>query len=395
MQRATAHTIDFQHASGLNKAVLDIIGMDVPMIAVAKNNLERKERAFQQLLVFIFFFMLAPIHATLLAKLFGRNLPDPHLMRVPFDALKNTQAMQKYLKPMYQNTLGLAMPKSVANRLVGPKAEALRKQILQAKTRLIGSDLVVESLLASSIGPIKVLFGRWLSGQKDQFTGEIGLVDQEKLDKIYQEEAQHKRLSKHVKTALPMLGGLALVGLSTLLIRRGMRAPFVKVSKDVGVIKKLGFQLGKVLDYRYLDASKKLKQVPFISDGGLILLTIPQTAGYLAAARSPREFKELLVQRSMMECSFFFALPVLMKVMSAGLMGRYGIRSGTSIHKILAKSRVPKRLLPKAKGHLARLFWMGFAGNTAILAWVIHLANEMTRKSLKDKAQALPNGTVG
>ncbi|MEZ4574861.1 MAG: hypothetical protein R2857_08100 [Vampirovibrionales bacterium] len=62
LARQASHSMmqDFAHASAINKGILDIIGIDVPLIAVAKNNLERKERAFQQAITFLIFFMLAP-----------------------------------------------------------------------------------------------------------------------------------------------------------------------------------------------------------------------------------------------------------------------------------------------------------------------------------------------
>ncbi|MEZ4574858.1 MAG: hypothetical protein R2857_08085 [Vampirovibrionales bacterium] len=52
---------------------------------------------------------------------------------------------------------------------------------------------------------------------------------------------------------------------------------------------------------------------------------------------------------------------------------------------MLRKSRIPRRLVPTVKRYLGKQYLIGFAATTAILSYVIHLTNEMTKDAVKQK----------
>ncbi|MCA9808019.1 MAG: hypothetical protein KC476_08695 [Cyanobacteria bacterium HKST-UBA06] len=394
LARQASHSMmqDFAHASAINKGILDIIGIDVPLIAVAKNNLERKERAFQQAITFLIFFMLAPLHATLLGRVFRKNLADPRLMRLSFDALTDATkgGFAKGVKQFYARSYGQAVPAKIAQLLSGKGGkggEALRKNIIRQKTNLMWSDILVESILVSLIGPAKVAFGRWMTGKKGQFTGEMGLVKEATLDQIYAQEAQKtNKNDQFFKTILPMLVGLGLTTGLTSLIRHQFITKSLKVPGKTGAMATFTKILAKLTDYRYMESSPRLKNVPLMADGGMMILNICQDLGYLAAARSPREFREILIQRGVLEVAFWGSMPALMWASSRALAGRWGVKPGPTIYEVLRKSRIPRRLVPTVKRYLGKQYLIGFAATTAILSYVIHLTNEMTKDAVKQKA---------
>ena len=191
----------FQKLYLVNKAVLELVGHDVPVIALAKNNDERKERYFRQALVFFFVFLIAPLHARFINHAFSKGVAPPPvlkalakagvssdtLMKLPSTALQSTKALGKGLRMFFNETLGKPMP-AVLARAVG---EPLRKRMVRAKTAFLMTDLALQGGFFMSIGWLKNLFAkRFLTGSM-QFSGERGIVAQNKLDKLY--EAQQRR----------------------------------------------------------------------------------------------------------------------------------------------------------------------------------------------------------
>ncbi|MCA9842692.1 MAG: hypothetical protein KC475_11295, partial [Cyanobacteria bacterium HKST-UBA03] len=272
----------FQRLAILNKAVLDVAGMDVPIIALAKNNDERKERLFRQALILVGTFLLAPLHAALVYRLFGQSLPDKRLLQLPYKNLLSVRALKEGTVTLYRQTLKSPLPKRLMPRL----NEAFRKRLIRAKTGFLITDLMLMGVLLSNVGWLKNLFGRALSGNK-QFSGERGIVGQQQLDRLYAAEAQGPHVSEQFKMALTsILGGAVPLGIG-LLLRHALTHP----TSAGGGLFKLARAWSPRFDYQFKWG------VPWLANLSLAAITLCSDVAEVAASRSPRELRENLLIR--------------------------------------------------------------------------------------------------
>jgi len=148
---------EFQQMGLMNKAVLDATAVDIPLITLAKNPTERKERFVRQALVLLIAFVFAPLHARLLMKWFAKGVGtasakvNQALMQVSFKDLATVTHLKQALKRLVPQHAEVGHFPNVT--------EALRKAILRAKTKFLVTDLAVEGMLFATVGFIKVLFG--------------------------------------------------------------------------------------------------------------------------------------------------------------------------------------------------------------------------------------------
>ena len=142
------HVANFQDYALVNKATLEVVGVDAPMIGLARNKSERKELIFRQTVILLAAFLLAPAHAWVLASHFSRraNLAKP-LLQVTTNELLSTSTMKQGLTRLSKEISGLKIPLQ--------KNDALRQTIIKAKANMLTVDLMLEGLIFANLGWIK------------------------------------------------------------------------------------------------------------------------------------------------------------------------------------------------------------------------------------------------
>lgn len=368
---------EFERLGLVNKSVIDAVAVDVPLITLANNKIERKERAFRQALVLTLGFLIAPLHSKLLSKHFSKSLGfkepgvNEALFRTSFKDLQSVEQLKKGIERIFKDDLKKPLPPELNNIA----NETFRKTLLATKSKFLIADLAVLCTLFSSIGFFKVLFGNKLSGKK-QFTGELGTVSQKKLDQIYEtENKKQDNKPKHWKEIITLgLGGIipALLGLA---IWRNHKVP-----GSTGFIKKLA----SFFDYQYPQLPKKLQNWPMMSNAGLILSALVLTMGELMSARSKREFKSLAIQRNSIDFMFFLGTPMIMAIINRGT---------PSIHAAIEKAAKTTNnpvILKKVANRSATAFVISFLLNMLTVAGIVTLTNKLTKKEVKQAANQLP-----
>lgn len=354
---------EFQQLGLINKAVLDATAVDIPLVTMAKNPTEQKERLLRQALVLLIAFVIAPIHARLLQGLVAKQFKlAPELFQLGFKQLSSTQQLGQALKILKTQAKGVARYTS---------NESLRQKLIKAKTLFMATDLAVCGGLLSSVGFIKVLFGQFLSGKK-QFSGELGLTSEKTLDAIYAKEAENKKVSGRFKYAIALgLGVGAPVALSFL-----FRHSLLKAKPKASFLSKTA----SFMDYNYPHYYKRLKGWPMLSDGAMILQAALLSIGDMIAARSPREFKELAIQRNSIDAVFFFAAPVFMKLLSGSTTVQGAIDA--------VRNKSPK-IIRQVGNRAANTYVLSYLLAGAAVAGITAYTNMLTKKGVAKAAQSI------
>lgn len=398
---------EFQQAGIVNKALVDMVGIDVPQIVLAKNPMERQERFFRQGLIFVLAFVLAPLHAYGFAKLVSRaNQLPADVFRVSFKDLANVRTLKQALSQASRSN-----PAIFSFGRAQPINEALRQRLTKAKTQFLTLDLITECVLSGCVGPLKVLFGTKLTGKK-QFTGEHGIVSAQTLDQLYAKADQERNKTQtsgsltakalDLKTWLPIGLGVILPLLIGGLIRRQYSRPFSNTHVSASRLNRWVRALAPTFDYTYakhLLASKRwgalLNKVPLASDAFLVAVGLTYTLGDLAAARSHREFKELFIQHNAINVMYFLGTPLWMKTLTHLMGDRYGLKhSAISVGRVLARNQLPPTQRGPAARFAALAYLSSFVFNLLVISGVIATTNRMTRAAVKEDAKALPTSNT-
>ncbi|MDH4378758.1 MAG: hypothetical protein QE263_02485 [Vampirovibrionales bacterium] len=386
---------DFQRLGLINKAVIDVTAVDIPFIAMAKNKTEQKERILRQSLLLVIAFILAPIHSTLIARAMSKYVGfvgdagkalNKTLMQLSYKDLGNLESFQTAVSKLFKTTLNQPLPELlVKNGLT----DALRHNILKAKSHFLRLDLAVEGVLFSLIGPAKVMFGEWLSGKK-QFTGEFGIVDQSTLNKLYDKQAEAKAKKKPWRQFLQQHSTLFSMALGVIVPLLGATAlhRLFKAPSPTGVSRWFQQHIAPHFDYHYSQFIKVFKGVPMLSDGSLLLMCILMQISELAAARSKREVKEVAIQRSLLDVTFFFGIPAFMRLLSGStsVQGAMDKKIEAAAAKGIKLGEAELKRIGKVAGWTYGVSYLLAA--TAIIG-SIALGNHFTRKGVRDDAQKL------
>jgi hypothetical protein len=373
----TRAVAEFERLGLMNRAVIDAVAVDVPLVTLANNKTDRWERFVRQAIVLAVGFLIAPIHAKLISKHFSRQIGfavkhlNEKLLQLSLRDLENIDTLKTGIKQLFKEELQEKIPDAL-NRQV---TESLRKKIVSAKSKFLITDLAVLCTLFSSVGFIRVLAGKMISG-KEQFSGELGVVEQQKLDALYEQERGHQKLSKRMKEILTLSLGLLLPTAIGASIWKDYLTPGKK-----GIIKRIA----PFFDYVYPRTARFLQSWPMMSIAGLVLSNLILTVGELAAARSKREFKTLAIQRNSIDGLFFFGTPLLMMLFNRGA---HSVQD--AIQKTATTTNNPL-LLKKAANRSAHMFGISFILNMLAVAGIVTLTNQLTKKQVKKAASMLPS----
>lgn len=381
-------TRQFQETSLLNKGVVEALGIDVPMIALARNASERKEVAFKLAVIGANVFLVAPFRGKIISELLGRKV-GWDLLKLSFRDLANPRTFQAGLKRIAKDygTLRRLTPQSrqLTKKLVksqvlskGEKtaSQALRNQVLQAKTGLLAIDGMLEALVLANLGWVKNTFSKNITGQKN-FTGEMNVVDQDTLNNIYEHDKQAKGKvwtdSPFYKYGLPNALAVALpFGLAGLLHHVTAMKPGARK----------GFWKGLWKIARHFDHNR-----------GYLLGLVPLMVGFLIMnlgmytnARSDNEKREVLIKKGLIFTLYFFGEQMWLNLLKHVVPKQPG---KLTMEVRQAMGSVPKHLRPRAGKTAAGLYWAAFALNTLTVAAAIILNNRWTTSNVKKAAENL------
>jgi hypothetical protein len=364
----------------INKAIVEAVGTDVPTIALARNQIERKELIFEQALTFLLFFLAAPAHAWAYQAVFRRlfNVPK-HLMALKFSELGSLKALKNGLKALPERLNNQAAEKILPWSKPKPSKiynfsnisvdDSLRKRTLWAKASMWAVDLMTVCALTGSIGFVKNKIGELLTGTK-HFTGEIGVTSKDTLDKLYYQNSQESEKSKSKKNISPVYIASVLFPLITGL---GMIAISHKPATS-----SLGNKLKKAVDS--LDHHRGI----FISLPALFGAATVFNLGLFAAARSPNERREVLAKKIPMQATFFLGDLVLMFAANYRYLKKRGLTPTSHIRQGI--NEAPVKLKTTVGKRLAKTFWGMFALNTALVGGLVVLNNQLTTKRVQRQA---------
>ena len=141
--------------------------------------------------------------------------------------------------------------------------------------------------------------------------------------------------------------------------------------------------LAKHFEYNYASKIPALKNVPMISNGSMVLIALLSTAGELASSRSPREFKENLIQRNSIDAAMFFGTPALMALFNKGATTVQG-----AIKQAVKSGKTHKALVNAAE-KAAGLYGLSFLLNLLVVSGVVIGTNRMTIRGLKKAVNEL------
>lgn len=166
--------------------------------------------------------------------------------------------------------------------------EALRLAVLKAKGNHFSTDLAIEGGLLASVGLIKILFGRLLTGD-NQFTEEKELASQKDLNLLYKKEQGDK------PKGLPHLASYLTIGSAMtlpFLFGKSLQKAMMSTNEKPPWIQKKLRQMAPHFDYNYSKMVPFLKNVPLIALPSLALIDFFLDVGEVTNARSIREKKK-------------------------------------------------------------------------------------------------------
>ncbi len=369
---------NLQDYSLVNRGVLDTLGAAVPMVALARNENERREKILDRSIVIGSAFLLAPVHAWLIMRAVAKRSNIAHqLMTLSYKDLQSVESLKLGIQKLTQTVIPPLDLGKFHKKLNLPRHinEALRKKLINAKTYMLIPDLITECLIFANLGWMTNFFTLKLTG-KHQFTGEMSAVPEKALDDLYQEDSEfqndegsRKLLTVGAAFAVPIALGLFL------------RKAMMTVPKKTGV---LGRLLRKLKENAFYFDYKKGVWMSLSTLGVVIAM---QFLGQVLAARSERERRENLIREGMLNVVFFWGNALWMRLISKSIFKRLKIPVETSIQKVMEKA--PAGLKRKA-GTIASVSYLGsFVLNTLSLSGVVVFNNHLTTQQVREDSAKL------
>ncbi len=365
MPTSVALTQKLQEYSLVNRGVLDTLGAAVPMVMLARNEEERREKMLDRTIVIGSAFVLAPLHAWLIMRgVARRHGIAPALMKLSYAELQSVEALKKGLHRLRSQKINVPGVPAID--------EALRQTLVKAKTQMLVPDLIIECLIFASVGWITNFFTRTLTG-KHQFTGEKSAVSEDALDELYENEAafqQDERWRKLLTTGMALV---APIGLGWLL-QKALLTP----KKVLGILFQKIREKAHYFDY---------KDGIWMSMPTLGVVVCMQFLGQVMAARSERERRENLIREGMLNFVFFWGNALWMLLLSKMLFKPLKIPVETAIRKVI--DRAPAGLKQKAGKIASAAYLTSFLLNTLTLSGVVVFNNRLTTRQVREDAAKL------
>lgn len=398
-------TAELENNVVLSRALIDLVGCDVPWVVMANNKNERIERARRYAIVFLLAFMspmaLLPVlnraamkNTVKLTKNFWSN--NHKAIHISNAYLVSAEKTKEGLEKLAQKTTTgpiealyykVTRKKSVEQKLnieellknAGGDYENLRKKLITAKNQVLFWDFVTSGVSLGSLGFINNYLTKKKTGQAG-FSAELKMADKDIIEKRANNYEKNKR-KRYTYFATLALGIPAILSLAT---KRGLTST-VK-NGFTNFVKKHA----NLLDYK---SGIYMGRLPF-----LILVMGINHGGLLLASRNKTEAKDTAVRMGAAD-AIFFGGDLLLGSIFANVSDRI---FNTKLRKDNQTKNISK-FLPKIKslkqideevtqGLISKnnkkaglvLYWANIAALAFGMGFVIpSLINRMIRKDVK------------
>ena len=308
-------------------------------------------------------------------------------MRMPYKNLLNGTVFKAGLPKLAQEILQDSRGRklwTIPQRLLTdkPYAEQVRKQVIQQKTHMLFWDLLAEALIFTNMRFITNAFTRKRTG-KDQFTGESGVVAQEKLDALHQKEKEGQRFSERSKQLFNNAMALIIPPLIALSLKHAVLNPHNGAFWARGLRRMAsGFDYNKGI---------------FMGLGAFAVINGMQLLGYAMAARDRYELREKMVVQNIGNFIFFAGNAAWMQVLGRLFLGNSRLPAVRSIQEAMgkvAKTGATPAHIQKSAKLAATFYWLCFLLNNLSFAALVVATNKSTVKRVKDDASRIVPGGV-
>lgn len=293
----------------LYRTALDITGFDLPLLCTSRNKDERRENLVNAVIGTIGGFLIVPLEALALNKLFAskylnKNNSFFNLRWEHLDTGKEKEAIKHLQKIIEDKKIRLENPnwvdkigfvkkgihKSIRNTESAikeiQKNPTILKRVYKAKKYVLLPDLLLNSAIMLSIAPLKVLATKHFA-KKDRFTGTQDYLSDKDLNKLVKKE--NKDSIKKIIQA-----GLCLIPFTTaLLVHKSTNTALDKGLKPNKLIEKIRNKM----DYT---------SGIYLTSGTLLFILIGKVLNSLNWARDKYERAETLLKYSLIVPSFWF-----------------------------------------------------------------------------------------
>lgn len=294
----------------LSRAIVDLVGCDVPWIIMANNKQERIERTRRYTIVFLLAFMspmaLLPFfnraamkHVAKLTKKFWSN--NHKAIHLSNEYLVNAQKTEEGLRNMLKEThvgpieqayckLFKKKPKQGINinellEMAGGDWEKLRIKLINSKNLVLSVDYLVSGFSLGSMGFINNYLTKKKTGQSG-FSAEFKMADSNIVGKRADNYEKNKKRRYAEFTAMT----LAISLLLPLALKKGLSAK--TASKFSNFVQKHATKF---------DYEKGI----YMSRLAFLLLMVINHGGLLFASRNKMEFKDSLIRMGLGDVVFF------------------------------------------------------------------------------------------
>ncbi len=378
----------------LNRGVLDVVGMCPPVIALARNKEERREKWIDRAIVIGAAFVFAPIHARLFLRGVSKRFGVPkEFVTASSKCLKSTEVFKHALtsgqwQQWVKTPKRLATVKQAVTQTLNYPAtiEAVRKKIVRAKAWMMIPDVALEALILGNAPFFTNFVTRKLTG-KGQFTGEKGAVSDADWDALYQDKTKAQRQQKEKHHLFAMLAAAVAI---PMLVGLGAKRALLQGARAKG--------FGKTIQKaaHWFDYKLDKRGWAWMSLPSLAIVVGMQFAGYLSSARSPREFKERFLREAQVNTLFFLGeyawLGLLAHTVFRRAYKKLNIKPTIQIQKAVKQS--PKRWKPLAAKRTAAIYWLAFLLNSASVSASVIYNNWLTTKQTQHDALTARAKTV-
>lgn len=388
-------TSTIQNNTVLNKAILSLIGFQIPFCLSANNKTERKERIVQGAWYMGVayaspFFLLPFINKRVLLKSgITNNLKDRgvEIVRVSKEFLnEDASKMVSGIRKTAQNLEKEEKFKGIAEDFEGilkkfPDKEILRQKLIKAHKDIFKYDFIFTSALGGAAMPWISNFYTELTTGRKGYSGEFEMADEKYTDKMSE---------KHEKYKYQKLGlSFALAVLPAFIVPRQLSKAMSKNVKDLKGIPKFLNQNAKLFDYT---DGKFMSLLTYAA-----IWTFGDFPTYLLATRDKNELEYLAVSRSIVGLSFFGGELALSNWIGRGLdktfktelMDKEKLKKAGTIGKIFTPARSLQNikdlgLSKKTQKFAVGMYWGSLLLNAALLGYGIPITlNKVLKKKVE------------
>lgn len=384
-----------QNNTVLNKAILSLIGFQIPFCLTANNKYEQRERLLQGVWYMGTtyaspFFLLPFLNKRILYKQgITKGLSDKgvEIIRLSKDFLnkdseKMVQGIKECAKFLEEKNGMKGMVKEfdqILDRF--PDKEVLRKKLIKANQEIFKYDFIFTGITTGTAMPwVSNFFTEITTGRKG-YSGEFKIADEKYTDKLSEKHEKYK----YSKIALSVLFGI----IPALVIPKMASKAMLKTGENLKGLPKFLNKNAKLFDYT---DGKFMSLLTYA-----VIWSFSDFPAYLLATRDRHELKYLAISRSVVGLSFFggeLALSnwigrIVDKKFKTNLLDKEKLKNAPVLQKIFTPARSLSKLEnlnadKKTKTAAVAMYWGSMLLNAGIVGYGLpKLLNVALKKNVE------------